>query len=273
MTTHSKRFLGAIVISDRRHIRASYILDGKNMGYREAKARARTRLRDMLEKRKSRYGVLYDLNAVAGDGKVTYESGETAQKSSIRNHERVHLKVEKILDSKRWRVVMPLEESVAEAIANFIEFNKGADRAEKGIRKGNRFGRHSLIFLQCIDNEETNGILHRSLDILYRSAKTDENRNVAWAFDTAANYMLYRECLAVLGRFGLRKGQEILFEALKIANKRNLQTAWQFLVSQLEKRASDQLIDEIRLDGKPVTIRSPYAPHCYYDDNILLAPS
>lgn len=273
MTTHRKRFLGAIVISDRRHIRASYILDGKGMGYREAKSRARTRLRHMLERRKDRFGVVYDLGAFAGDGKVTYESDKTARNVKIRNHEHVHIRVEKMLDSKRWRVVVPLEESVAEAIADFIELDKGANGAEKDARRGNRVGRHSLIFLQCIDNQETDGILHRSLAVLYKSAKTDENRNLAWAFDTAANLMFYRECMAVLERFGLRKGQEILFESLKIANKRDLQTAWQFLLLQLEKNASDRLIDEIKLGGKPVVIRSPYAPRCYYDDEILLISS
>ncbi len=273
MITHSKRFLGAIVISDRRHIRASYILDGKGMGFREAKSRARTRLRHILEKRKDRFGVVYDLGAFAGDGKVTYESDETARNVKIRNHEHVHLKVERVLDSKRWRVVIPLEESVADAIADFIELSKGSNGTEHEVRKAAMLGRHSLIFLQCIDHRETDGVLHRSLDVLYKRAKTEENRNIAWAFDTAANLMFYRECMAVLERFGLRKGQEILFESLKIANKRDLQIAWQFLLSQLEKSASDRLIDEIKLGGKPVVIRSPYAPRCYYDDEILLISS
>lgn len=260
--------MGFAVISDERYIRKTYYLDGGSMEYRRARQAARRKLRKILENADGCVGAVYPVAAICSNGKVAYSSRGLQEDPELRCHEKVHVRARRMLRNWRWRTILPLEESMAYAIQHHVNSKKGEDRADDKIKAAYESGKHSLRLIQCIEHKEKNGIFSASLRALYASAD-QENKNLAWALDAAANFMFYRECLAVLDSFGLKEGANILFSALMLANKAGLETAWQFLLGHLTPMARIHLKDEVRVAGNSIVVRSPFAPHCHEEDVLL----
>lgn len=260
--------MGFAVIADRRRIRRTYYLDGGALEYRRARQVARKALDRILETAADCVGAVYPVAAVCSEQKIYYSSQRFSNDEGIRSHETVHVRAHRMLKNPRWRIVYPLEESIAYATQHYVDLKKGRCRVHDKIRSAYNSGKHSLRMIQCIEHGERNGVLSASLRVLYAGAD-QENRNMAWALDTAANFMLYRECLAVLDSFGLKNGTKILFDALVLANRNGLETAWRFLLDHLTPRERIMLREEVMIAGKAVVITSPFAPRCQEEDVLL----
>ncbi len=255
-----RRYLGVIAVSNGRRLTAIIDLDGRKLDPKIAYRRARKRLAE-VRKQHDRYAVLYPVGAMCGEeNKIVYSSKRSKETPSTRRHEEFHAKVNKLLAGVKDRMAacLPIEESIASAIGDSYGLQHNERGIEEVLRRRYLLGLHSMRILQCIDTGERNGVFGASLGILYQKAR-GQNRNITWALDIAANFMFYRECLKVIERFGLKEGEEILFKALECAEKYGLPSAWNFLLDALTKRRADELRTEIRVNGTPICIRTPYA--------------
>jgi len=269
MGGQKQRYLGMIVLSDKRHIRATHSIDGGKLPMKRARRLAKARFKGLLESNRGMVGVLYEAAAFADERKVVFSSEQESSDPNTNSHEYVHVNVDLKSLRRNWQETLPLEESIAYAFGDYIAINEGKGYTlPREIREREYLSKHSMRVIQCIEYDDHRpGIFGSSLRMLYKSAEPG-NKNLAWALDVAGNYLFYRECFQVLSEHG-PLGLSILFQSLRLASVHGLGRGWRHLIANINADARHRIIGESELRGRPLRIRSPYAPDCA-DENIRL---
>jgi hypothetical protein len=267
MSKNNQRYLGMAVLSDKRYIRATYTLDGRKKPFRKAERLALATFKDLLETHKGMVGVLYEAAAFVDERKVVFSSDIEGIDPNTQSHEEVHVRTDLKKLRERWQVTLPLEESIAYAYGDYIAVNSRTKFTRPSeIRKTEYFSKHSMRMIQCIEyNVRNSGVFGNSLRNLYKNAEPG-NKNLALALDRASNFLFYRECIQMLIEHGPQEGLDLLFRSLKIAATRGLEEGWLDIMNNLSSGSRKRIIDESRLKGRELIIRSPYSRNCETDD-------
>ncbi len=259
-----RRYLAYAVFTDGRLIREEHHFDGHSIPFSKARGIAMEFMRGELRRHPGWKGALYEASAMTEGRKITNNGATTV---NITNHEAVHVRVntELVLRRRSW-MSLPMEESMANAIADMIDVIHGRIDAEAKLRLIGSYERDAMRFIQVVAHDADESLIKKvEKRIRTNALKID---NVVDQLDNAANYLLYRECIAILKKFGIDIGTEILFKALTIADREGLNCAWEFLLSHLTRETRGLLTEGIALEGLPIKIVSPYSPryHVYEVD-------
>ncbi|MDO8554310.1 MAG: hypothetical protein Q7S22_05860 [Candidatus Micrarchaeota archaeon] len=255
------RYLATATFTDGKAIRLISDFDGKGLRTERAKRTARQLVKDELKRHIGWNAIFYPLFGITEDEKVTYSQRKERDKENTIRHEAVHTKVHKEMPNVKFFRVIPLEESVAYAVADFYCRVNGIVQPTERIEKLQRKGFLTMRFMQHVHHDIGGRELESVVEELCKNAERP-NKNIAFAFDDAANLLFYRECIAILEKHGLEKGEEILIQAINVTDMQGLHGGWEFILSHLERKKRGELIDGIAIKGKHIVILNPHSPRC-----------
>ncbi len=263
------RFFACAVYADARAIRLVKDFDGGRRNPRKCRPLARDIVKDDLRRHRGWSAAFYPLKGFEEDGKVVLgASYGKAKDANTRRHEEVHAKAAEEFPRAKWQGTLPLEESIAYAIADCTDVTASPKLAADRIPRLSMYSFEAMRFMQCIAHEVNSNLLAERLSAALRDANK-WNRNIAHAFDQAADLLFYRECVKIIERFGLKKGEDVLFEALRLAHEEGLHEAYEFLLKRLRPRVRQELAEGIALPGRPIRVASPYSPSCEVEEVAL----
>jgi len=258
-----------MVLSDRTHIRSTTSIDGKGLPSRQARGIAKEKFRQLLEANPQRAGVLYEVDAFTDDKEIIFNSEREKNDPNTQSHEEIHWTISTKSHGENWQITLPFEESLAYAYGDFIALNSSKRYTKPSqIRERLALAKHSMRLMQCIDHSIRSAIYKSSLRVLYNDAEPG-NKNLAWALDVASNLLFYRECFQIFEEHGVPRGIKILFDSNRIAAEKGLESAWIHVLCHLSASGEAQILRDSRVAGKPIIIRSPYAPDCEDKDIVL----
>ena len=256
---HKRHFLAEMEVCSPKAITREVTIIAGNLDPREAKKKALEKMKEVKAAKPETFVSLHTLEAIYYDGKI-YRSQKPSHPERITLlHERFHGEAVDLREG--W--AGPLEESAAYAWESTLKCKdkKEEQNIADQIQTYLVSAKHSVRFMFALDLPEPNTILSTSMGVLRRQANdviVGDSRAVA--FNTAKNFMLYLECLAILRQWGEGDGKKILLEAIECSTKHGLKEARQFLVGRLPEDEIDRLNGIYGVDMTQFRVHSPYSP-------------
>jgi hypothetical protein len=253
-------FLASLYVCDRRRILRNISIISRNLSREEATQKALVKM-ESFRKTAGHYTALHKLHGLYdGDvGNTCCSPGTATHLRRVSSHEEFHRKVDVTGLDKKSRYP-PLEESAAYAYETMAELRGKA--MARAIRRYGTLARHSLRFLFALDRGGHEEVLVESVAQLCKERpKALAGDDIAIAINSAVDCMFYLECMAVLQRWGLGKGEKILLEAVGVSDEKGADAGRRFLMERLTRKTRDKINASygINLDG--FRFRSLYSPN------------
>ncbi|MBI5046316.1 hypothetical protein HZC07_01135 [Candidatus Micrarchaeota archaeon] len=156
--------------------------------------------------------------------------------------------------------VAATEEGAAYAIEHGNLFRLTSNQRSY-IRLYSFSSRHSVLFLAALNSQLPPSVLESSTESLVRASIAVMGDPFAIALSEACSFVLYRECRAILLQFGLKKGTDILADAVHIEYMEGLNAARNFLHSQLPPWIVKKLTTVGGFDVRDMVLHDPMTIH------------
>ncbi|MDD5339987.1 MAG: hypothetical protein PHV13_01925 [Candidatus ainarchaeum sp.] len=256
----------SITACNRRHITKDITIIVRRASVADAERRASAKLQEM-EKRSGRCAFFRHTCGLSYVGKE-YSAAEPGKVREVRYHERFHAMVTQAgLDTDDGRVA-EIEESAANACEITRMLGKGAQSAYAEHRIYTACSEHSVRLLFSLDHPGMEDMLLAAVGGLVRNGSRAEGggeaavdgSSFAVAMGYAPYYLFYRECMAVLRRWGLKDGEKILMDAVAEDGENGPDAARRFVLGKLDYSVRDRINDSYGVDLRGYRFRSLFSP-------------
>jgi len=254
-----------VMACDRRYITRDLTIIVRRASVAEAERRASARLHEM-EKGSGRYAFFRHTSGLSYSGKE-YSAAKPGKVREVRYHERFHAMVTNSGLDKDDRVA-EIEESAANACEIARMLDKKAEYAALEHRRYVACAKHSVRLLLSLDRPgmedmmvaSVNGLVSGGSRVLGGAEAAVEGSGLAVAMGYAPYYLFYRECMAVLRRWGFKEGEKILMDAVAADNFEGPDAARRFVLGKLDSRLRERIRDSYGVDLRGYKYRSFFSP-------------
>jgi hypothetical protein len=256
----------SITACDRRHITQDITIIVRRASIADAERRASAKLQEM-EKRSGRCAFFRHTSGLSYSGRE-YSAAEQGKVRRVRYHERFHAMVTRAGLDKDGGRVPEIEESAADACEITRMLGKGAQSAYAEHRIYTACSEHSVRFLFSLDHPgredmllaAVGGLVRNGSRVLGGAEAAVDGNSFAVAMGYAPYYLFYRECMAVLRRWGLKDGEKILMDAVAADGENGPDAARRFVLGKLRSGVRDRINDSYGVDLRGYRFRSLFSP-------------